>query len=607
MNVRLRHLLFIGFIIRIIAAPFLGHSADIVDWWYYGHVLFHIGMSPLTYFVFYGTGLLYILCLFYPFYVVVAKRLFFNLIIKIPFFISDFAIAICIHKITKSNLLTAIWLFGFPTLFVSTIHGQIDVIPTALLFLSFYYLQQRRDKIAAVVLAAACSFKFFSLFLAPLFLLFIARRARSEGQPIATPLGWFSGIFAALFGMLSLPLLITDFAGVPLILGLLRSPNLYYGYMHEWRGGSINLLEFLHLDLGLEFPPFIVMFTVPFILILALAWFRLEPTAASLNRFIVIILAALYLTYPQLHLQHLLWAFPFIIISARGVRESMLYSIAFLPRFLAGNPLNYIIIDVRETLGITLLDWKSYWALLIGYFLVTGVLALLLAIRLFRFIPRLSRSTLTMPSLSTPNWKRNGILLALGVLTLTGMVAVCCFFPNTPYEADNRFLTSWGLRMQDIRFGQATITGSATYTIVTDDFFLRGYAAPATTFRLQIYGSEAGNFTVQLNGLLLAVVTNSDHYITEIPRNLIQEYNELRINATSWQLDQVIFNVYVNSSLLPPLYYWAPALIVVPVLSVTTLLASAVLVPSFLLETPENDTGGTDSTQQPLRQEKPPT
>lgn len=70
-----------------------------------------------------------------------------NLLFKMPIFIFDFAIFICLIKMGYTNYKVIILYYLSPIiLYSSYMHGQLDIIPTAFLIISIYFLISFRIK-----------------------------------------------------------------------------------------------------------------------------------------------------------------------------------------------------------------------------------------------------------------------------------------------------------------------------------------------------------------------------------------------------------------------------------------------------------------------------
>ncbi len=117
------------------------------------------------------------LCLFHP------KTIFIsNLFAKIPLFFFDSMILFyLIQLFPRERRYAAVLYYASPILLYSTyMHGQLDVIPTALLLVSFYYLKDGRENkkelLSAVFYGMALLSKFHVIAVFPLILLYLFRR-----------------------------------------------------------------------------------------------------------------------------------------------------------------------------------------------------------------------------------------------------------------------------------------------------------------------------------------------------------------------------------------------------------------------------------------------
>ena len=101
-----------------------------------------------------------------------------NLIFKLPLFFFDFLILRYLYLLRPQEFKISILLYFLsPVLLFSTfIHSQLDIIPTAIAFASFFYLVNSREKKAILFLGLSVAFKFNFLILAPLFAFYLYRK-----------------------------------------------------------------------------------------------------------------------------------------------------------------------------------------------------------------------------------------------------------------------------------------------------------------------------------------------------------------------------------------------------------------------------------------------
>jgi len=98
------------------------------------------------------------------------------LLFKLPLFFADIAIFYVLKSwLNHKNILKLILLYWFsPVLiYISYIHGQLDVIPIALLFISLYFLFRNALNTSALFLASAMATKTVIIAIIPMLLIFL--------------------------------------------------------------------------------------------------------------------------------------------------------------------------------------------------------------------------------------------------------------------------------------------------------------------------------------------------------------------------------------------------------------------------------------------------
>jgi uridine kinase len=101
-----------------------------------------------------------------------------KLLFIIPTLIADIAIFTLLRKLFYERRMAIILMYGFSPVILYSIymHGQLDLWPTALLFLSAYLLMKDRYNSSAIVLGLAITFKLYVVAVLPLLIYFIYRK-----------------------------------------------------------------------------------------------------------------------------------------------------------------------------------------------------------------------------------------------------------------------------------------------------------------------------------------------------------------------------------------------------------------------------------------------
>ncbi len=98
------------------------------------------------------------------------------LVIRIPLIIADFIILLILIKLLRNTKQILIWYWFNPiVIYISYIHGQLDIIPTAFLFLSLYFLFNNRLVYFLLFLAVSCSIKFHIIIVVPFVIIYLLK------------------------------------------------------------------------------------------------------------------------------------------------------------------------------------------------------------------------------------------------------------------------------------------------------------------------------------------------------------------------------------------------------------------------------------------------
>ncbi|MDB5287153.1 MAG: hypothetical protein JWR05_2102 [Mucilaginibacter sp.] len=124
--------------------------------------------------------------------------------IRLPLLFGDIGILVILIKWLRNAELVIKWYWFNPiVIYVTYIHGQLDILPTAFLCMSLYFLFTDRFYHFIVFLAIACATKFHIIMAVPLLSIYLYRTKRLEGKMLLR--GAF--LFAGLLLVLNLPFL----------------------------------------------------------------------------------------------------------------------------------------------------------------------------------------------------------------------------------------------------------------------------------------------------------------------------------------------------------------------------------------------------------------
>ncbi len=203
-QIRFRHLLFIGVIIRLILAPFLAHPFDMFAWYSYVEEILEQGISidifgitpiwkllliPIAYTYSWLSGLAHTSVIpisnlplnFDPSYgITVITDPIFNILVKIPLIVADMLSAILIFRIayfyTNNYIISRrsalLYFFSPIVIWISAAWGQYDSLAVLFTLLSFYLLLvSNKPILSSLSIVIACLIKIYPIiFLVPIIL-----------------------------------------------------------------------------------------------------------------------------------------------------------------------------------------------------------------------------------------------------------------------------------------------------------------------------------------------------------------------------------------------------------------------------------------------------
>jgi Gpi18-like mannosyltransferase len=319
----LTFLFFLGFLVRVIFAPFTEHQFDVGTFKNMATLAYSFRINPLYYWS-YGPIWLYIILGVYPFYLLVSlwqpSELLLNLIIKLPLIIGDLLLAYVLYllsrKVTQDQRIAkkvaAAWLFNPLVIFVSSIHGMFDQLPALFTLLSLALLLNRKVTQSAVSLAVAFSLKLYAIILIPFLIFPLAKENRSKA------LKFLAVFVVSTFLMYSPYLIDTHTVGILIsVLGIYSGFGKFLGYSV----GLANFVPYAVLPSPLVFILTHQVFALllPVLLVFLFYLWRKKQLFSFninvMNRNIAIILLAYFLTYQFVHPQFIIWVLPSLLIA----------------------------------------------------------------------------------------------------------------------------------------------------------------------------------------------------------------------------------------------------------------------------------------------------
>ncbi|MCX6659107.1 MAG: hypothetical protein NTX81_01815 [Candidatus Bathyarchaeota archaeon] len=236
---KLSNIIYVGILIRLIMMPFSAHPFDVYIWYqivlgiiknpvgvtYFPPMLFYtlvpiaytynsastfLGVSPIP-----MADLPRILNPDPRFNILYVMDPVFNLLVKMPFLVSDILLTIVIFRLVKklsqdqkkAEWAAALWFLNPYLILISAVWGMFDTLPALFSLASIWLLTERRFELSASALAVAVAYKLYPiLFLIPT-VLFIRRLASSRKVTLR-----YLSVFTASSLVLFLP-------AIPMVLG----------------------------------------------------------------------------------------------------------------------------------------------------------------------------------------------------------------------------------------------------------------------------------------------------------------------------------------------------------------------------------------------------
>jgi hypothetical protein len=471
---------------KLILAPFLTH-ADIN---FYARAFFafqYLQINPVVWMSQYGpatgwmfslTSILAALSGASPF----ASPLYFNFVIKLPLIFADTFVGYLIFRTTGSSLRTALWAFSPISFDAIVVHAHPAVYFACSLLICLVLLRRREFKGSALWLGVTAVFQWVGFLLVPLVMMELRRFA--PGRVVKACSVYLVG--GALF--VSLPLLAERYGGGWFVerLTAVGGPVAFaVTGVTSYRGADLNLLEFLKFDVGLNAPSFIFMGSVVFVVVLLA--YLLARSRLPTELWVTVLLVGIFLVYPQLHVQHLLFALPVILISKLKARVALLYNLVAVPAILAWDSTAWLNVVIRNSLGLTVSYAPNLAVVRVTYFVTSAVLIYVL-IEVFRSRKGKAHEAEGPALKRTPLFKlgvgKRSLLGCLILIILIGTFAAQLYPQQGIVDQSQIGLGFFG------RPG-ANVEGSYVWTFPNlDPRYFKGYLTNDTTFLFDLRATQ---------------------------------------------------------------------------------------------------------------------
>ena len=314
----------IGLIVRFALAPFTGHPWDVKIWIdvgkraFAGQNIYDVGVQTNWYWGYYAYPPLWMVwCAFS--YLFSANLYFETLVLKIPIIIADAFAAQAIYDVvfqrTKDEqTANKAFIFYFLNPFVilvGSIWGMFDAVPMLLTFLSGVYLYNGRLKESALALGLGTALKVYPAFLLPLYFYYMVYKRREGLVDVLK----YLLMSAAPTALLSIPFLILNYKSY-LTQILFHAEHI--GQLSYWF--LISHETYLAVEYG--YVLFILLYGVLYLKTLARIKDEKTDKFEGLNRGVLSVLLAFYLTSTKMNDHYLLWCVPNAIADVFCLRDS---------------------------------------------------------------------------------------------------------------------------------------------------------------------------------------------------------------------------------------------------------------------------------------------
>jgi hypothetical protein len=556
-----------AFALHMFLAPFFFHHADLADWWFYGFIEYHVGVSPLIYGLVYGPGTFYVISYLYPLFLLASKNLFLPFLLKVPAILLVIVGGWYLWRSTGSTSRTALWLFSPLTILSVTVIGTVfDFIPTVLLFLSWIAVLKGQYRSSGILLAIAGGFKYYVLLAAPFFFIYVLKKERHRQSAVARNAVFsFFATFASVFILLHLPYL-QVYAGHPFVYWFLtRTVPFYQSGFSGYRGADLNFLEYLKFDAGVKLPSFYLLFLPIYASLVLLAAYRMTPNRTSFARFLLLTFAGFCVTNPQLHLGYLLAAVPFILVFRKAVRDFIIYSSLVLISYVASHAGDlpwFMFPEFRSALGITLWSWSNpipfYWVTYAGITLACVYLVFLHPDEINPSL-NLTRSARPMESKSARKFGRSQFLAVIcAVVIFVSVVSIIYATPNVQFVEMNRYLSDNMLHLRTLQFSNLQVIGQRNLTRIVPEYVYSGPLSNHVHLSLELNGTLTNYLVVRVDNRMLWEYNSSyptDNMTASIPDNWLSSPNlVITITSPSWFLKSGLFRIDLDVSHMTPYF-----------------------------------------------------
>lgn len=403
-----------GLLIRFALAPFTGHPWDIKIWQdvgrrtLLGQNVYDVGVEYNWYWGYYAYPPLWMMWCALS-YVFSANLYLMILVLKLPIIVSDVFAAQAIYNVIlqkTGNEKTATKGFAYYFLnpfviLVGSVWGMFDALPVIVTFISTIHLYEKKWSSSALMLGLGIALKIYPVFLLPFYLVYMKLKQNLSLSSITK----YFILSAAPTAFVSLPFLIANYKSY-LFMIVFHAEHI--GQLTYW----FLLSHEFYAIVDYGFLIFAALFGILYFVILR-SMKKGEDRFEVLNRGVLTVLLAFFITSTKMNDHYFLWCIPYAItdlLLIEDVKSRRLFAILLIMDFL------FIILTLPIN-NFFLLSYTYSWRYGTGlYAIAVALIAIapifpLICSRYFCYL-----TTLKLPKL---NYKRIvPICIALGIAIL---------------------------------------------------------------------------------------------------------------------------------------------------------------------------------------------
>jgi len=274
----------------------------------------------------------------------------FNLTVKLPLIIADLGMGLMLFHLVRGirdeawgSRVFILWFLNPLVIWVSSVAGQFDVIPAALVLAGMICFLRNRYLLCGFVLGLGALFKVYPIYI----LLFVFALAILEGKRLIEGKGLRNAGSIVVGAIASAVTVIPFLVSSPLMLDFVfrRVGTLNFGGFSLWFAGPLVINELTSLLVPYGVIVSIVLLIASILVILSIAVRCGSRDASGMDRTKAIMLggalviAAVLLIQPVSNPQHLLWILPFLLVlltwwEGRAERKIILLTVCGLLYFI---------------------------------------------------------------------------------------------------------------------------------------------------------------------------------------------------------------------------------------------------------------------------------